>query len=141
MQSLVFYAHIGFLCVSALGILVADHAAFQWVTHKRDVVSPRELFVSHWVVSVGLSGLILTGLYLFWPMRAFLLGNSLFWLKMAFVAALIVNSFAIDRLMHTALRTPWRALSVGERVPFIISGGISTLSWLGAFLSALLMFS
>lgn len=140
MQDLVFYLHIAFLCVAGLGILIADHAAFQWLTHKRDVVGRRELFLSHWVVSVGLAGLILSGLYLFWPMRDFLLGSPLFWLKIAFVAALTINSFVIDYLMHTASHTPWRHLSFGQRVPFIVSGAVSTLSWLGAFGVALLLF-
>lgn len=140
MQTLVFYIHIGFLCLAGLGILIADHAAFQWLTHKRDVVGKRELFVSHWIVSLGLAGLVLSGLYLFWPMRDYLMAQPLFWLKMAFVAALIVNSFFIEYLMHTASHTPWHRLSIGERVPFIVSGGISTLSWLGAFLAALMLF-
>ena len=140
MQTLIFYAHIGFLCLAGLGIVVADHAAFQWLTHKRDVVGKRELFVSHWIVSVGLTGLVLSGLYLFWPMRDYLLSQPLFWLKMAFVAALIVNSFFIEYLMHTASNTPWRRLSFGERVPFIVSGAVSTLSWVGAFLVAITLF-
>lgn len=140
MQTLIFYAHLGFLGLAGLGILAADHAAFQWLTHKRDVVGKRELFVSHWVVSLGLAGLVLSGLYLFWPMRDYLLNQPLFWIKMAFVAALIINSFFIEYLMHTASHTPWRELSMGERLPFIVSGGVSTLSWLGAFGAALLLF-
>jgi hypothetical protein len=140
MQTLFFYIHIGFLCVAGVGILMADHAAFQWLTHKRDVVGKRELFVSHWVVSIGLTGLVLSGLYLFWPMRDYLLVQPLFWLKMAFVAALIINSFFIEYLMHMASHTPWRQLAISERVPFIVSGGISTLSWLGALLVALYTF-
>lgn len=140
MELIVFYLHIGFLCVAGLGILMADHAAFQWLTHKRDVVSKRELWVSHWIVSIALAGLVLTGLYMFWPLRDYLLNQPLFWLKMAFVAALIVNSFFIEYLMHTAAHTPWRRLSISERVPFIISGGISTLSWVGAFLAAVTLF-
>lgn len=140
MEQLVFYIHIACLCVAGVGIAVADHAAFQWLTHKRDVVGKRELVFSHWTVAAGLSGLVLSGLYMFWPMRDYLLGQPLFWLKMAFVAALIVNSFFIEYLMHTASHTPWKHLSFGERVPFIVSGAISTLSWLGAFLVAITLF-
>lgn len=139
-HQLVFLVHIGSLCLAGLGIVVADHAAFQWLTHKRDVVTKRELTFSHWTVATGLSGLVLSGLFLFWPMRDYLLTQPLFWLKMAFVAALIVNSFFIEYLMHTASHTPWRKLSFGERAPFILSGAISTLSWLGAFLVAITIF-
>ncbi len=140
MTDLVFYIHIACLCVAGLGILIADHAAFEWLTHKRDVVGKRELFASHWIVSLGLAGLVLSGLYLFWPMRDYLLLQPLFWLKMAFVAALIVNSFFIEYLMHTASHTAWRHLSIRQRAPYIISGGASTLSWLGALFVALVLF-
>jgi len=136
----ILYAHITFLCLSGLGILVADKGAFAWLTHKRDTVSKTELFVSHWVVTIGLSGLVLTGLYLFWPMRDYLLAQPLFWLKMIFVLTLVVNSFFIEYLMHTAAHTPWRALSRRERVPFIVSGALSTLSWVGALGTALILF-
>jgi hypothetical protein len=136
----IFLIHLGSLCVAGLGILMADHAAFQWLTNKRDVVGKRELFLSHWIVTLGLIGLVLSGLYLFWPVRDYLLGQPLFWLKMSFVAALIINSFFIEYLMHTASHTPWRRLSFGERVPFIVSGAVSTLSWVGAFLVAITLF-
>jgi hypothetical protein len=140
MTTIVFYIHIASLCVAALGILIGDHAAWQWLMHKRDVVGKRELTVSHWTVTLGLAGLMLSGLYLFWPMRNYLLGEPLFVLKMVFVAALVINSFFIEYLMHTASHTPWRALSMGERVPFILSGAVSTLSWVGAFLVAITIF-
>lgn len=140
MHDFVFYLHIAFLCVAGVGILIADHAAFEWLTHKRDVVGKRELYVSHWAVSAGLAGLVLSGLYLFWPLRGYLLTQPLFWLKMALVAVLIVNSFFIEYLMHTATHTAWRHLSMRERLPYIVSGGISTLSWLGALVAALFLF-
>ena len=140
MQDLIFYIHIGSLCVAGLGIVVADHAAFQWLTHRRDVVGRKELQFSHYTVTAGLSGLILSGLYLFWPLRADLLHQPLFLLKMSFVAALVINSFVIEYLMHTAAHTPWRHLSMGERLPFMISGAVSTISWLGAFVVALVLF-
>jgi len=140
MITIIFPIHILFLCVAGLGILMADSSAFAWLRGKREVIGRETLFVSHWVVTAGLVGLILTGLVMFWPMREYLLSQPLFWLKMAFVAALVINSFFIEYLMHTAAHRSFASLSHAQKVPFIVSGGISTLSWLGAGITALLLF-
>lgn len=136
MQDIIFYIHITFLCIAGAGILLADRGAMAWLRGTRETVSAQTLFVSHWVVTVGLSGLMLSGLTLFWPERNFLLGEPVFWLKMAFVTTLVINSFFIEHLMHTAARQSFASLSTAQKIPFIVSGVVSTLCWLGAFTAA-----
>lgn len=137
---LVFLIHLASLSLAGLGILMADSSAVGWLLGKRRVVSRRVAIRSHWIVSIGLAGLILSGLFMFWPSRTYLMGETVFWIKMAFVTALVINSFFIEYLMHTATRRSFTSLSRGEKVPFILSGGISTLSWLGAFTAAFFLF-
>lgn len=132
MQNLYFIIHLTSLALAAGGILIADHSALTWIRGKVDVVSPRLLLRLHWLVTIGLCGLIATGLLMFWPMRAYLMQEPQFWLKMSFVAALIVNSFIIDRLMHKATTHPFKSLTLAQKMPLFISGGISTLCWAGA---------
>lgn len=140
MITTLFPIHILFLCIAGIGILMADSSAFSWLRGKREVIGRETLFISHWVVTAGLVGLILTGLLMFWPLRGYLLSEPLFWLKMIFVAALVINSFFIEYLMHTAAHRSFKSLSHAQKVPFIISGGISTLSWVGAGITALMLF-
>ncbi|HUO56150.1 MAG TPA: hypothetical protein VMU27_01810 [Candidatus Paceibacterota bacterium] len=140
MTALAFYIHIGSLCVAVFGIFLADKSAFAWLRGKKETLSARDIFIAHWIVAAGLCGLILSGLYLFWPLRTYLIGQPLFWLKIGFVLALIINSFYIDQLMHLALTRPYSALSKRERMTLIISGMVSTLCWIGAFLAALILF-
>lgn len=140
MHDLIFLIHLSSLALAALGILLADHSAFEWMRGKIDAIQRKKVFALHWVVTVGLSGLILSGLYLFWPLRDYLLTEPLFWLKMFFVAALLINSFFVEQLMHVATRRPYRALSTREKAPLFISGAVSTLSWVGAVVTALLLF-
>src|SRR5581483_848959 len=137
LNNIVFYLHTSSLCLAGLGVLMADKDAFAWLMHKRDHIHRAQVVRAHWVVSAGLAGLVLTGLYMFWPMRGSLLTAPLFWIKMAFVGALIINSFFIEVLMHTPTHKRWRDLPPWERVPFIISGAVSTVSWIGAFCAAL----
>lgn len=132
--------HIGFLCVAGIGILFADHAAFSWLRGKRDAIGKRELFVAHWIVTIGLAGLILTGTILFWPMRAYLITQPFFWTKMGFVFTLLINSFAIEYLMHEASHAAFASLSRRKRMALIASGALSTISWVSTALIAFLNF-
>ncbi len=119
---------------------MADSSAFAWLRGKREVVGRETLFVAHWVVTAALAGLILTGLTLFWPMRDYLLAQPLFWVKMIFVSALVINSFFIEYLMHTAAHHSFKSLSHRQKVPLMVSGAISTVSWLGAGITAVFLF-
>jgi hypothetical protein len=132
--------HLGSLAFAALGILLADHAAFLWMRGRDRVSHRNSLLRLHWMVTAGLTGLVLTGLYLFWPLRGYLLGQPLFWLKMTFVAALIINSFFIERFLHIAMTRSFASLTKHEKTPLFISGAVSTLSWLGAASCAILLF-
>ena len=141
MTQFLFLIHVGSLFVAGVGILLADSSAVAWLRGKREVIGRETLFIAHWVVTTGLIGLILTGLALFWPLRDFLLTQPLFWLKMGFVVALVINSFFIEYLMQTAAHHSFASLTYGQKLPFFISGGISTLSWIGAGITALILFS
>lgn len=140
MYNLVFFIHIASLCLAGLGVLFADHAAFDWMRGKRRKLVGGGIATVHWTVTIGLACLILSGLYLFWPLRAYLVGEPLFWLKIGFVFALLVNSFFIEHLMHTAERRSFASLSTRERLPLMLSGAVSTISWLGAAGIALILF-
>lgn len=141
MHPLLVLLHIGFLCLAALGIFIADHAAFNWMRGKTRVIGKKALFTAHWIVTTGLLGLVYTGLVLFWPVRDYLLTQPLFLLKMGFVVALLINSIVIEWLMHVAAHRPFASLTLGQKAPLFISGAISTLSWAGAGISALLLFA
>lgn len=140
MANPVLYAHIGSLCVAGTGVMVADSSAMNWLRGKRETVSRAAIFIAHWIVTIGLAGLIVSGLFLFWPLREYLVGQPLFWLKMGFVGALVINSFFIEQLMHVAAYRPFAELSVRERVPLFVSGAVSGISWVGAFFIALMLF-
>lgn len=133
--------HLSFLGLAALGIYAADHQALDWMRGKRKILRHHVLTRTHQLVTIGLSGLVLTGLYLFWPVREYLFAQPLFWLKMAFVMALLINSFFIERLMPLAGRYEFSRLHNGQKLGLLLSGAISSASWLGAVGAALLLFA
>ncbi len=132
--------HIAALIFSVIGIFLADHQAFNWFSGKTPTLDKKILLKYHHTVLLGLSLMIITGATLFWPMREYLLQNFVFGVKMFFVAVLIVNSFFIGRLMNVAVEKPYSMLSRRERLPLMLSGIVSTIGWLGAFISANFLF-
>ncbi len=137
---MIFPFHIVFLILSIYGIVTADHAAFDWMRGKLQTMDKQKVMRSHWIVSIGLVGLVCTGLALFWPSRDFLMTNPAFWIKMCFVMALLVNSFVIESLSHLALVKPFSALTTKKKRALLLSGAVSTISWIGAAAAALFLF-
>ncbi len=140
MDDLLLYIHIGALGAAALGMLYADHEAFAWLRGKKDTLLHKHLLWAHHIVAYALSAIIVSGLLLFWPMREYLLGQPLFWLKMGFVAALVANSFAIEKLMHLPTRASFRSLTHRQKLPLMLSGAVSMGSWVAAGILALVLF-
>lgn len=140
LQDLVFYLHLSSLALAVGGILYADTLAFSWMRGKKDTLWRTHLLRAHYIVSAALILLILSGTYLFWPMHTYLLHQPLFYLKMSFVLALVINSFVINKIMHVSTHKTFKSLEQMERLPLFISGTVSAVCWLGAGVSALLLF-
>jgi hypothetical protein len=140
LHTIAFGVHLLALAVAACGVVIADKIGFSWIRGKVRTLSPRTLHILHETLSYSLAALILSGLYLFWPMREYLLQQNLFLLKMLFVAVLVINSVVIDRLMLVATKVPFTAISGKGKVVLFISGAISFACWAGAALAALIVF-
>ena len=122
-------------------VFKADKEALSWMRGKKPLLSPRRMRVFHVLTWSGLVALIVTGSILTYPMLGFLLSQPLFILKLLFVAILLVNAVLIGRLMHIAKGSTFASLSWNERLPLLTSGAISSFSWLGALVLALVLFS
>lgn len=136
MSDILFPVHIASLAIAGVHVLLADHMGFVWIRGNVETLPKKHVRYYHTMVWLGLIGLLASGFLMFWPAREFLLASPAFQLKMGFVVALVLNSFAIGHLQHIALRKPARELTAHEAVPLIISGIISGLSWLGAIAAA-----
>jgi hypothetical protein len=139
-QAFFLFAHIMFLICALVGILYADTLALSWIRGISETLDAKDIRRAHRIVGWALAGLIATGLYLFWPLRSFLLLQTPFYLKMFFVLVLIVNSMAIGTLMHVTTRKSFRSLTKKERTPLMVSGAASLLCWIGAAVAAYMLF-
>lgn len=128
--------HLLTLVFVAFNVLMADHMGFSWMSGKVQLLDENTVRKYHIRVSIGLGLMIATGLVMFWPMREYLLERVQFFVKMGFVTALVINSFVINHFSRIPITRTYESLSLKEKLSMIISGGISALCWLGAFVGA-----
>jgi hypothetical protein len=141
MSELILPLHIGILVITLICIIWADIYASFWLHGKKRVLDSRIVDRLHTGVSLGLIGMIVTGIVLFWPLREYLTDKSdAFFVKMFFVFALVVNSFVIDKYMRIATTQAFKDVSTRQKIILFVSGGISSLSWIGSIVAAFQLF-
>ena len=124
--------HVAILAVTALAILVADHYGVSYMRGAHATLPKKRVEILHWLVYGGLLGMVATGVYMVAPAWQYYLSDTVFQLKMAFVAVLLVNSFFISILMKYSFTTPFAELSNGQKLLLLLSGGASAMGWIGA---------
>lgn len=139
MENIFLPLHLISLSYVAWNIIHADHMGFNWIRGTVQILNENKVTKYHKGLWAGLALMITTGLFLFWPLREFLLARPLFYVKMAFVITLIGNGLVIGILQKTATSKTFASLSLKEKLPLFISGAVSTLSWIGAALAGLFL--
>lgn len=128
--------HITAFFLTITAVAVADAHALLWVIGTLPQLPKSRMHTLHMVVSYGLLVLITTGCIMFWPVRDFLLYETAFQIKILFVAALTINGFVIGRHMHIATTVPFSDVAPKLKATLLVSGCVSTTSWIGAFVAA-----
>lgn len=124
--------HLAVLLITAVGILWADHLGFQYFRGQRQTLPALLITRLHYAVAVGLLGMILTGGTMAYDRWSYLATQPVFFLKLFFVAVLVLNALFITSLMRKATVTPFALLTVRDRAVLLVSGAASGLGWLGA---------
>lgn len=140
MSEVIIFFHVGILILTVAVILFADFQGVQWVRGKKEVLSKGLMDGLHTIVTIGLSGMLLTGIILFWPLREYSLTEKAFFLKLFFIFILICNSFAIEHHAHLATTTTYKNIPNHQKIILFLSGGISFIGWIGAIIAATQLF-
>jgi hypothetical protein len=130
MEKILLPLHFAVLGFTAWNVIMADHMGFNWIRGKVTTLNAETVKKYHYRVWTGLGLMILTGFFLFWPLREFLLSRTQFYVKMSFVATLVINSFIIGYLQETAIKKSYASLRLSEKLPLFISGAVSTVCWI-----------
>jgi len=121
--------HLTVVFATIAAVLYSDEQAFLWLVGKKERLSARLVRLLHAGVSFGLALLILTGGLLYIKAPQAYLSNTTFLIKMTAIAALIINTYAIERLSSFATTRPYASLTRDEHLPLFISGIVSVLGW------------
>ncbi len=133
------YIHLTTLALIAGLVVFADHQAWLWMRGEKETLSSNIMKRIHYATWTGLLIMIGTGIAIALPLKDFLLTNTAFFFKMFFVSALVLNAVVIGFLMKVATERAFASLSLRERIPLLVSGGVSTAGWIGAVVSAFSM--
>ena len=141
MNDVILPFHIGTLILTLICVVWADIYASLWLHGKKQVLNQVVVAQLHTAVTIGLIGMVASGIVLFWPLREYLTEqNNAFFIKMLFVFALVINSFVIEKYMTIATTQAFKDTTPRQKVILFVSGGISLLSWIGAILAAFQLF-
>ena len=137
MNELIVPIHVGILLATLTCVAWADIYASMWLHGTKTILNNVILTRLHIAVTIGLIGMLITGVLLFWPLQEYLVSQSnAFFAKMFFVFALVVNSFVIEKYMAIATTQSFKEVPIRQKVVLFVSGGASSLSWIGAIIAA-----
>lgn len=131
--------HVIAICITLALVAYADEQALLWVLGRKARLSAGVVRFLHYAVALGLGAIILTGALLFLPDADYYLADPTFLIKMGAIAALIINTYFIDRFSAIAVTRSFNELSHGQRLALLLSGGVSVLGWLTALACGLLL--
>lgn len=124
--------HALLLLATAVVIVYSDHQGFLYFRGTKETLSRNFIVWSHRLVWTGLALIILTGVLLTILAWEYRLSEGVFWIKMGFVAVLLMNGIAIGSLSHKSTTTPFASLSKAEQKTLLVSGVLSFTGWVSA---------
>jgi len=130
--------HVLLIISTGIAVLYSDEQGFEWFRGVQKTLNKKKLDVLHIVVSLGLSGIILTGGLMLIEAPGYL-EDPTFLAKMAFVGALVINGLLIGSLTRLATKHPFIELTVSQKRMLLISGAVSVAGWVGAVTCGLLL--
>ncbi len=131
--------HLLFLFGALPAVAYADAQGFAWYAGKKRVLDGAILARLHIWIYICLAGIMTTGTLMVLNRPSRYLGSPFFFMKMFFVATLLINSVVIGLYMKQAFFRSYSSLSDGERRVILISGVVSGVAWVGAILGGLLI--
>ena len=132
-------AHVTLISLTLLLVFFSDEVALEWIIGVRKTISKQLADRLHLAVSTGLTGTILSGTLLAWPLLDHLMQQPAFLVKMLFVITLVVNAVLIKRLSICATRMPFADVSTAIRKRLYFIGTLSMTCWLGAVVCGILL--
>ncbi len=131
--------HIAAILLTGLLVLVSDEQGLMWILGRKQTLSQHRVRTLHILISIGLAVIITTGVLMVLPWPEYYVSQTLFQVKMGFVAVLLINAFFIGKLSRIATMHPFKSVLPRQRILILASGTVSVLGWFGALACGLLL--
>jgi TRAP-type C4-dicarboxylate transport system permease large subunit len=131
--------HIIAIITTGLFVLYADEEALQYVLGKKQTLNKKVTQFLHYAVALGLAVIIITGGLLYSENAQRYLSDPTFVIKMIALAALIINSYFLEKLSVRATQQSFASQSKSTQKVFFISGSVSLVGWVTAVACGLLL--
>ena len=119
---------VSMICTIAI-VLIADTMGFLWWRGRIAILPAMAMNIFHWMVFTGLTVSIITGALMASTGLSYLFSQPAFVIKLGFVLTLLINSFFIHRHLTLATTQSYKDLPDKTKRTLILSGVISTTSW------------
>lgn len=131
--------HVTTVMFTLLVVAIADLHGFLWLVGKKETLPHKRMKLLHTLVWLGLSISMFAGFMMFKSYPEYLLSLWAFRFKLLFVALLVINAFFIGKHIRLASEMPFQTVSPSEKKALLVSGAVSTLCWVGAYVAAHLL--
>ncbi len=128
--------HITAFIITIALVIMADISGLFWVLGKKEKLGRYSLMWLHHLIWIGMVVSIITGSFMFWEARDYLLTVSAFYIKMSALILLIVNSFVIHKHLLIATQEVYENISSKTKLTLQLSAVVSVLGWVTVFVAA-----
>ena len=130
--------HVLLFLAALLMVLITDACGLVYLVGWRKRMNGMCLRLKHGFIASTCAATVGTGLLLILG-KPEVMARTVFWMKMAFVAALCVNGWLIGRKIPLLTSGPFRTLGRSARWTLVMGSMVSFVFWIGAALLGLMI--
>lgn len=134
--NVVLNTHVLAMIATLILVVISDVMALRWWYGWQETLSYQTMRNLHYAVASGLSISIVTGALMASSAFSYLLTQPAFVLKMVLVLLLAINALVIHGHLILATERSYSSLKPSERRKLLLSGGASTLGWMGVLIAS-----
>lgn len=123
--------HVLFLLFALLAVLITDTCGLVYLIGLRQRMNGICLKIKHGLIASACAATVGTGLLLV-ILKPEVMAQSVFWMKMVFVAALCANGWLIGRKIPLLTSGPFKTLGRRARWTLVFGSMASLMLWIGA---------
>jgi hypothetical protein len=123
--------HVLFLLSALLAVIITDTCGLVYLIGLRQRMNGICLRIKHGLIASACAATVATGLLLV-VLKPEVMAQSVFWMKMVFVAVLCVNGWLIGRKIPLLTSGPFKTLGRRARWTLAFGSMASLMRWIGA---------